>query len=62
MQRRKDSVSNEQDVQNERNDRTREAKTVESSRNEVESRKRYTKKLKKKRLWQAWNTGVREKD
>lgn len=42
MERRKDSVADEQDVQNERNDRTREAKTVESPRNEVESRKKKT--------------------
>lgn len=63
MERRKDSAADEQDVQNERNDRTREAKTVESPRNEVESRKkRHRENWKKRKKRQAWNIGVREKD
>lgn len=49
MERREDSVADEQDVQNERNDRTREAKTVESPRNEVESRKKRHRENWKKR-------------
>lgn len=44
-------MPDEQDVQNERNDRTRKAKTVESPRNKVKSRKKeiYGKLQKKKR-------------
>lgn len=65
MKRRKDSMLVEQDVLSERSDRTREAGTVQSSRNEVESRKRenYRKLIRKeKKNQQAWNTGAREKD
>lgn len=48
MERRKDSKPDEQDVQNER---TRKAKTVESPRNKVKSRKKeiYGKLQKKKK-------------
>lgn len=53
MERRKDSGADEQDVQNERNDRTREVKTVESPRNEVESRKKRHRENWKKRKKKA---------
>lgn len=51
MERRKDSTPDEQDVQNVRNDRTREAKTAESPRIEVKSREKeiYEKLVKKKK-------------
>lgn len=58
MERRKDSMPDEQDVQNERDDRTREAKTVDAvERSRRQKEKRYTENWKKKRP--AWNT-VRE--
>jgi len=50
MEKRKDSVSNEQDVQNERYDRTREAKTVESSRERSWKQKEIYEKIEKKKL------------
>lgn len=59
-------MPDEQNVQNERNDRTREAKTGESPRgtkSKVEKKRDVRKIGKKKKERQAWNTAeVREKD